>query len=360
MASTSIWDLDTPTLLLDGPASERNLRKAAEVVRGSGARLRPHFKNHKCVSLARRQREAGEWIGMTVAKLAEAEILLQAGFDDILVANQVVGPRKMERLAQANRRGIVRVAVDSVANAETISQAAAAKGQRVGVLIEVDIGMSRCGVAPGEPALELAKKIHRLPGIRIDGLQAYEGHAMGIFERKQRLSVARESLEKAIATRELIEKSGIPLALLSGGGSATLDVATTIKGIDEVQIGSYATMDWSYARMAGDRFEIALSVLATVISVATDRLVLDVGVKGLGDEMGPPRLRDYPDFVVTSLKSEEHCVVSAPGHKMAVGDKVRLHPSHCCTTCNLYREMVVHDGDQVVAVWPIEGSGAQT
>lgn len=360
MATRGILDLDTPALLLNGPASDRNLRTASRFVGDKHARLRPHFKNHKCVTLARRQLAAGNAVGITAAKLAEAEILVAGGIDDVLIANQIVGATKTTRLVQLARNATVRVAVDSLENAREISRTAARENVTIGVLLEVDIGMGRCGAPPGAESVALARAIAELPGIRFDGIQAYEGHAIGIQDRHERERVVLESMGQAIATRREMEREGIPFAILSGAGTATYRTSAMLEGVDELQIGSYATMDWYYAQLVEGEFEIALSLLTTVISASPDRFVLDIGVKGVGDEMGPPRILDHPECQIPSFRSEEHCTVLAPGHSFRVGEKVQLIPSHCCTTCNLHRRFFVHDGEQILDVWPIEAAGALT
>lgn len=348
-------DLDTPALLLDRSASDYNLQRMAEFFRGRGCQLRPHFKNHKCVTLARRQLDAGSAVGITCAKLGEAEVLADGGVGDVLIANQVVGSRKMARLVELARRIDLKVAIDDICQAEAISQAAAAAGATVGVLVEIDIGSGRCGVAPGEPALELARRILPLAGLRFDGLQAYEGHAVYVNDPAQRERLVRQAFDQALQTRRLVEASGIEVRILSGGSSSTHQITGTIEGVTEVQAGSYATMDWRYAEMLPD-FRVALSVLARVISKRPGVAVLDVGLKGAGCEFGLPRIKDHPQAQIPSFVSEEHSIVrNAPDWK--IGQAVELLPSHACTTCNLHRQIVVYEGRRVVDVWPIEGSG---
>ncbi len=352
---STLEDLDTPTLLLDRVASDRNLQKMAEFFREREAQLRPHFKNHKCVTLALRQIQAGSAVGMTCAKLGEAEVLADGGIRDILIANQVVGRRKITRLVELARRIDLKLAVDDRAQAETLSAAATAGGVTLGILIEVDIGTNRCGVAPGEPTLELARHIKSLDALRFDGLQAYEGHAVYENDPVERAMEVCDAFKKAIHTRRLLETHGIRVKILSGGSSATHRITGVIKGVDEIQAGSYATMDWRYAQMLPD-FDVALSVLARVISKRPGVAVLDVGLKGAGCEFGMPRIKNWPDAKVPSFVSEEHCIVTnAPDWQ--VGQAVELLPSHACTTCNLHRQIVVHEDQRVVDVWPIEGSG---
>ncbi|MBI4580184.1 MAG: DSD1 family PLP-dependent enzyme [Planctomycetes bacterium] len=353
---SAIEELDTPALLLDKAAFERNLGRMAGFFAGRRAQLRPHFKNHKCTELAKRQLAAGSAVGITCAKLGEAEVLVEAGIDDVLIANQVMGPAKVDRLAALARRAKVRVAVDHADQVEGIARAAERAGSTVGLLIEVEIGMGRCGVMPGEPALELARCIVGRPGVRFDGLQAYEGHLVAVKDRAERERRVWEAFAPAVATRRAIEAAGMPVAVISGGSTSTYAITGQIDGIEEIQAGTYPTMDWMYRELAPE-FEIALSVLARVISrPAADRAVLDVGLKGLGHEFGPPKAKGHLDADMPFHLSEEHCTGrSVPDWPL--GSLVELVPSHSCTTCNLYRQIHVHERGRVVDVWPHEGSG---
>mgnify|MGYP002630433580 CR=1 FL=1 len=349
-------ELDTPTLLLDRAASDHNLATMAAFFQDRPAKLRPHFKNHKCTTLAQRQLAAGSAVGITCAKLGEAEILVEHGINDILIANQVVGEAKMARLAQLGTRAKIGVAIDHVQQAIAISKAASAAGSVIQLLVEVDIGMGRCGVAPGKPALELARQVSELPGVHFAGLQAFEGHLVNVLDRAERIEKSRAAMKLAIETRQMIEAAGIAVDCLSGCSSATYDSTGVMTGLDEIQAGTYATMDRQYHRLVPE-FQIAMSVLVTVISrPGVGMAVLDLGVKGAGGEFGVPAIHDYPDVDIPFFLSEEHTVVrNTPDWN--IGQTLHLIPSHACTTCNLYREMVVHENGHVVDVWPIEASG---
>jgi D-serine deaminase-like pyridoxal phosphate-dependent protein len=293
---------------------------------------------------------------MTCAKLAEAEVLVDHGFDDVLIANQVVGEEKTARLARLARRARIGVAVDHPAQAAGISRAAAAVGAVVKLLVEVDIGMGRCGVPPGRPTLELVRKIVDLPGVRFAGLQAYEGHLVNVLDRAERTTCAKAAMQQAIDTRRMIESAGIAVSCLSGCSSATYDSTGALAEVDEIQAGTYATMDRQYHRLVPE-FEVALSVLVRVISrPGPHKAVIDVGVKGAGSEFGVPGIRDFPEVDIAFFLAEEHCVIhQTPDWE--IGQLLHLIPSHACTTCNLYREIVVHENGSVVEIWPIEASG---
>lgn len=351
-----IEDLDTPALLLDLDAAERNIARMADFFAGRRCKLRPHFKNHKCTSLMRRQLER-EAVGVTCAKLGEAEALVAAGFGDVLIANQVVGERKARRLARLLPQATVRVAVDSEENCRELAGIVHEAGETLGCLVEVEIGMKRCGVMPGAPSLALARLIETLPGLRFDGLQGFEGHTVLTEDETERVAGTRESITTLVQTRRHIEDAGLPVSIVSAGGTGTYDLTGATEGVDELQAGTYVTMDWRY-RLVRAEFDLALTVLATCISAAEpQRAVLDVGVKGVGAEFGPPVVHDRPDIEISFFKSEEHCFLNVAGPPLKVGEKLQLVPSHACTTCNLYREMHVCREGRVVDVWPIEAAG---
>jgi D-serine deaminase-like pyridoxal phosphate-dependent protein len=343
----------TPALVLDPDALEANLTLMAEGFRGRPCRVRPHFKGHKCVTVAHRQLAAGSIAGITCAKLAEAEQCVAGGVRDVLVANQVVGEEKTRRLAALNRGATVRVAVDSLDNIAELGEAARQANVTIGVLVEVDIGMARCGVRPGPETLALAEVVTATEGLRFDGLQGYEGHAVMIPDPEERRRRVVEAMGPLTETRRALEAAGMPVRIVSGGGTGTYDSTGKIEGIDEVQAGSYALMDAAYKKVRPE-FAVARTVLTTVISVQDGYAIADVGSKGVGCEFGPPSVADHPEAEVVKV-SEEH--VKVVGLRARVGDRVTLIPSHGCTTNNLYRKMYVVKGGRIEDVWPIEGSG---
>ncbi len=354
---SKIYDLPTPALLLNWPVAQRNIERAAAFVDGRPVRLRPHFKNHKCVPLAKHQLAAGGCCGITSATVDEAAALVDGGVEDVLIANQVVGISRVEQLLDLCQRATVRAAVDSVANALPIGQAAAARGIEVGVLAEIDVGSHRCGTQAGAPTIDLVRQLTEIPGIRFDGLQAYHGYVVGMPLSAERDEEARQSMIPAIETRRALESEGIVCPILSGAGTATYRVVGQMEGVDELQIGSYVTLDWSYKQRVGDEFDVALSVLATVLSARSDTYVLDAGVKAIAHEFGPPQIAHPPSSQIPRFSAEEHAVVRATEHGLKVGDRVHVTPSHACATCNLHHQIVVHEGDDVVDVWPISARG---
>lgn len=349
--------IDTPALLLDADALEANLRFMASFFARRPCKLRPHFKSHKCTAIARLQMKAGA-VGITCAKLGEAEAVADAGIRNILIANQIVGPLKIRRLIELCRRADPMVAVDSPDNVQMLSEQALAGGVSVGVLVEVDVGMERCGVAPGPPALDLARRVASSAGLRFEGLQGYEGHCVDLRDEAERVEKTRQSLKLLVETRRLIERSGLRVNIVSGGGTGTYTLTGDCEGVDEVQAGSYAAMDWWYGDIRPE-FKQAMSILATVISRPNPGLaIIDVGRKGVGAEWGAPRVKKLPGSQVVSYGSEEHMKIGVPRDaKLQIGDRLEIIPSHGCTTSNLYPQFVVHRDGRVTDTWPIEGRG---
>lgn len=352
-----IQDLPTPALLLDWPVAHRNIKAMARLVERTEARLRPHFKSHKCLAIAHEQLAAGNCVGMTAATVDEAWALVEGGIEDVLVANQIVVSYQVCRLVRLAKRATIRVSVASQQNAAKIAREAQRQGTRIGVLVEIEIGHLRWGVAPGKDALSLAKQVAETPGLRFDGLQAYHGGGGHICDDAERAAYARQTMNLAIETRRLIEASGLPCPIVSGTGTSTFRAVVDLAGLTELQVGSYVLMDWAFKERTGDLFEIALTVLATVIATSSDQFVLDVGMKGLGNRGGAPRFPDLDDYEVLQYNAEEHTIVRLPRHGLRVGDQVRIMPSHANGTLNLYRQVVAHEGETIRHIWPITATG---
>ena len=351
-------DIDTPALLIDLPAMERNIARMAAFFADKPAKLRPHAKTHKCPIIAQKQLAAGSAVGITCAKLGEAEVLVEGGIRNILIANQIVGRQKIARLVGLARHAEIMVAVDNPENVADLAAAAQAAGATIGVLVEVNVGMNRCGVEPGEPALALARVVAASKGLRFLGLQGYEGHLVMHPSPEERREKALADMAKLVETRRLIERSGLEVKIVSGVGTGTYNISGTLPGIDEVQAGSYVFMDTKY-RSVGIDFECALTVLATVISRPTPTLAItDAGAKVLTYEFGMPEVKGIPGATLKKL-SEEHgtVVFEAPNRELKVGDKIEFIVSHGCTTINLHdRYFAVRDG-RLEAVWPIAARG---
>jgi D-serine deaminase-like pyridoxal phosphate-dependent protein len=354
---TTFADVDTPALLLDTDALQSNLDFLGNYFSKRHCKLRPHFKSHKCTAIANLQMKAGA-VGITCAKLGEAEAVADAGIRNNLIANEIVGPIKINRLIALARRADPIVAVDSAENARAISKMASAAKVNIGVMVEMDVGMHRCGLGTGEAALELARLVSTLPGMRFEGLHGYEGHCVDLREADKREEQCRASLKILVGARRIIEQAGLRVNIVSGGGTGTYMILGDYDGVDEVQAGSYACMDWWYTDIRPE-FKQAMSILATVVSRAVDRMaVADVGRKGIGAEWGAPRIKGVPGAEIASYSSEEHLKISVPADcPLRVGDKIEIIPSHGCTTSNLYSEFVLHQNGIVTGAWPIEGRG---
>lgn len=353
------FEIETPALLLDLDMLERNIRRMADFARQAGVNLRPHIKTHKCPAIAHRQMAAGA-IGVTCATLGEAEVMVASGIRDLLISREVVGREKIARLAGLARHAEVKVVVDNPANVRDLSEAALAFGATIGVLIEVDVGQSRCGVPASSPeCLALAQQIVSSGGLQFKGLQGYEGHVVLVKDRNQREEGAARANEAVVATREMIEREGIEVPIVTGGGTGTFDLTGKRQGITEIQPGSYATMDASYSDLVGDLFEPALTLLATVISrPAPDRAVVDAGSKSLSADYGPARPKGLPGVEYRG-GGDEHGVLTlgAGSLDLQVGDLVELYPSHGCTTVNLHERFYGIRNDHLEVVLGIAARG---
>ena len=350
-------ELDTPALCLDIEAVEANIQRMADYFRDSPVRLRPHAKTHKCPTLARMQLAAGA-IGITCAKLGEAEVLAAAGIKDILIANQIIGAGKIARLVNLAAYTEVMVAVDDAANVAELDAAAQAKGVRLRVVIEVDIGMARCGVQPGEPALALARQIVACPGLRFEGVMGYEGHTIFHPDPEERRALTEPSVKLLVDTADLLRRNGIPVAIVSSGGTGTHFITGRYPGVTEIQVGSYITMDSQYREGVGIDFAYGLTVLATVVSAPTpDRAECDAGLKTMTRDFGLPVVISPPGWELVGLAEEHGHLRRAGGPPLKPGDKVEIVPNHGCTTINLHDEYHVIRRGVLEAVWPIAGRG---
>ncbi len=349
-------ELDTPTLCLDADALERNIARMADFLRARGVGLRPHSKTHKCSTIAWKQLRAGA-VGITCAKVSEAEVMAQAGIRDILIANQIVTPHKIARLVNLAAYTEVMVAVEDWANAQALSEAAQAKGVKLRTIIEVDVGMGRCGTAPGEPTLALAQKVLALKGLDFRGLMGYEGHAVMIPDLEARRQAVEAAMRRLLETRDLLLHHSIPVEVVSAGGTGTYQMTSQYQGITDLQCGSYATMDAKY-RSVGIDFEPALTVIARVISVrGADHAVIDAGMKALTTEFGLPQVIHPQGWALTRLSEEHGILARQGGDPLSRGDLIEIVPSHGCTTINLHGAYTVLRQGVVEAVWPIAARG---
>jgi len=351
-------DVPTPALVVDVPAMEENIATMARFFAQGPCRLRPHFKAHKTPEIARRQLAAGGCVGLTCQTVGEAEVIAaHALTTDVLISNQPIGPGKAERVARLAREVDVKVAVDSPRGVEELATAARAQGVEIGVLVEVNVGLPRCGMPPGEPALALARLVASTPGLRLRGLMGYEGHVVLNPDRQAREEGARKAMAQLLETVRLLRDDGLPCEIVSAGGTGTYDITGRLEGITEIQAGSYVLMDTAYARL-GLPFRLALYVLGTVISRPSPfLLVADVGLKACATDHGNPQVADVEGAQVLFL-SDEHATVAVPQHcPLQVGDRIRFWPSHIDPTVNLHDRLYAAVGEEVVGVWPVAARG---
>lgn len=357
-------DIDTPALVLDLDAFENNLRTLADAVRGR-VRVRTHAKTHKCPEVAKRQMALGA-VGACCQKVSEAEAMVEGGIGDVLVTNEIVGAPKLERLARLAGRAKLGVCVDDAGNVADLEAAAARAGTKLDVYVEMDVGMGRCGVAPGEPVVALARVVAGSPHLRFAGLQAYHGRAQHVRTLAERRAIIGRAAAQVRATRRLLEEAGLGCPTVTGAGSGTFMLEVETGAWDEIQPGSYAFMDADYAKNEWaaplPRFQHALFVLATVMSrSAGTRAIVDAGLKASSVDSGMPSVWQRPGLNY-QLASDEHGFVAiAPGAATpALGEKLLLVPGHCDPTINLYDWYVGVRKGVVEALWPITARGALT
>ena len=350
-------------MIVDAAALDRNIARMAAFFAEGPCRLRPHVKAHKTPEIARRQLAAGSCVGLTCATVGEAELVADIA-DDILIANELIGPGKCERAAALALRLRVRtgheaitVAVDSVAGLEGLADAAVAAGVTIGVLVDVNVGQERCGVSTADEALALARQVERTKGVRLRGVMGYEGHVQPIRARDDRALRAEQAMMRLIAAADLLRQHGLPCDIVSSGGTGTFDISGRFPGVTEIQAGSYALMDTDY-RDVGVPFEQAFWVLGTVVSrPSSTRCVADCGHKSATKDHALPAVAGIPGATVTAF-NDEHAVIALPPHPgLAIGDRIRLIPSHTDPTVNLHDVFYVIDGDRVIDVWPIAARG---
>jgi D-serine deaminase-like pyridoxal phosphate-dependent protein len=361
----TVADLPTPALIVDLPAFERNVRTMSAYCARSTVALRPHVKTHKCPAIARRQIAAGA-SGLCAAKLSEAEVFLEAGFTDVLVTTPVVDTARIARLAAlAHRHPTLSIVVDRAANIGALSAAADAAGVRLRVLVDLDCGAHRSGVAPGPPAVALAHQIAGSPSLEFLGFQAFASHVVHIDGFAARQSAARAVLAEALESRWLADREGLDVRVFSVGGTGTYNIDAEVRGVTEVQAGSYIFMDVMYRAIGGERgavfddFEPSLFVLTTVISQPyAGWATVDAGYKAAATDHQPPEPWDVGD-ITYRWAGDEHGILTL-GHgsrPLTVGDTLRLLPGHCDPTVNLYDRLMVCVGDDVVDEWPITARG---
>jgi D-serine deaminase-like pyridoxal phosphate-dependent protein len=356
MRARVVSEIPTPALVVDVAAMDRNIERMARFFAGGPCRLRPHFKAHKTPEIARRQLAAGSATGLTCATVAEAEIAASLT-RDILIANEVVGHVTCDRVAALAEGRSITVAVDSPTGVDHMAAAARRAAVTVGVLVDLNVGQNRCGLLPGPEPLRLARRIAATEGVSLRGVMGYEGHLQPVRDRAEREARTREAMTALVGTAQLLRDHGLPCDIVSAGGTGTHDISGRMPGVTEIQAGSYVLMDTDYDTLELP-FEQAVFVLGTVISrPAPDRCVADCGHKATTKDHGYPVVEGLDGASVVALNDEHATIALPPAATIAIGDRIRLRPSHVDPTVNLHDVFYALDGDAVIDVWPIAARG---
>lgn len=358
-------DLDTPCLLVDLDVLEGNLAEMQRVADAAGVRLRPHTKTHKCPEIARMQLAAGA-SGITVAKLGEAEVMVDAGIDDVLIAYPILGEGKLARLRALAERARIRVSTDSVEVAEGLGRIGRDLGRELPVLVEVDTGMGRMGRPAGEPTVELVRDLVRVPGIRVLGLLTHAGHAYRAATAEELRAIAEREGRDLVETAERCAALGIELEEISVGSTPTARIVAGVAGVTEIRPGTYVFNDVQQMRLGvATEATCAARVLTTVVAHPTaDRFVLDAGTKSFAADGtdGPPFpgrgvVVGRPDLRLAFM-SEEHTVGHPIGDgDVAIGDRLEVIPLHVCSTVNLFDEAAGVRSGRIERTFAIAGRG---
>ena len=361
---------DTPELIIDLAALDDNVARTARAAHAAGVALRPHIKTHKLPEIAQMQLQAGA-IGIQVAKLGEAAVMIDRGVDNVLVGYPIVGPLKVERLVSLAERATITVSLDAIDVAAPIAAAAAERGVSIGLLVELDTGLSRVGVAPGPDAVALAEKIAELEGVELIGVLTHEGHAYARSKSPEDLErLTRDACERSVATAEEIRARGIEVPVVSVGSSGTFRFAIQVEGVTEVRPGTYVFNDLTQLALgAAAPANLAAVVIATVVSGPRDReVVLDAGSKALTSDRMITNVAPATFGAVFTGRgrrgdivrlSEEHGIASFPDADDAprIGDRVAIVPNHVCPMINLFEQATIVKDGTVVDHWAVAARG---
>ena len=349
-------ELITPALIMDLDVVRRNIQFMMQRLSTMKARLRPHVKCQKSPELARLQVQAGA-IGVCTATVWEAMVMSASGVEDVMIANQVGGREKIATLAKAAQDGHLTVAVDDTRNAEDLSSAVQAARSKLDVVIEVDVGMERGGVRSADEAVTLAQRVAKLPGLRLRGVQGYEGHCMLEPDRAVRIQKARAAMDCLGTAIDRLAAAGFNCEVVSAGGTGTYDITGDNPRVTEIQAGSYTFMDNFHGNLVPG-FSHGLTVLGTVVIHHGNTVVLDSGRKSVGIDFVLPTMVDYP-FYQARYFAEEHALFDVDERcRLKLGDTVELVPGYAPSTVNLYDAYHVVEKDVVVDIWPIVPRGA--
>jgi D-threonine aldolase len=354
--------VDTPALILDLDAFGRNLQRMTEALQGTGVRLRPHAKSHKCPEIARRQIAQGA-VGICCQKVSEAAVFVEAGIQDVLITNEVMGEAKLRRLTALARAARIGVLVDHPQQVQSLANAARAQSVALDVYVEVNVGGNRCGIAPGAQAAALARHVADSAPLRFAGLHCYHGPAQHVRSPEGRADAIANAVEAARLTRDAIQACGIAVERITGAGTGSFVHERDSGVFNEIQAGSYIFMDRDYGyNTPSERdvvFEHALFVRTAVMSrPAENRAVVDAGLKASSVDSGMPTVWQRRDLSFVKAADEHGVLLAASTAAVSLGEALMLVPGHCDPTVNLYDELVCVRGDRVQAIWPIAARGA--
>jgi 3-hydroxy-D-aspartate aldolase len=359
----SLEDIHTPALIIELDAFERNVERMAKFAKQLGVRLRAHAKTHKSADIARYQMQAGGACGICCQKVSEAEALVEAGIEDVLVSNQITDPKKVDRLAALSKKARILVCADDEQNVDVLSSAAQRHRTTIECLVEIDVGAGRCGVSPGDDAVSLAKKISLSPGLRFVGLQAYQGAAQHVHDFNERRKKIEAAIEMTRRTIDLLRKEGLSCDIVGGAGTGSYYFEGASGIYNELQCGSYIFMDADYQRVKDadgshiHEFENSLFILTSIMSHAKpDRAICDAGLKAQSVDSGLPKVFGREDVEYIKC-SDEHGVISDPRGVLKINEKLKLVPGHCDPTCNVYDWYVGVRNGKVERLFPITARG---
>ena len=351
-------DLDTPALCIDLDVLDRNIKSMAETCSSHGVQWRPHCKCHKSPMIANKQIQAGA-IGITCAKLGEAEVMAAGGIQDMLIANLIVGEKKLRRLVELCRQANPVVCVDHISQAEAFNRVMTEAGLQLRVILEVDIGLERVGVLP-EKSVELAKQVVELPGLKFSGIMGYEGHLLRVQDPVEKREKIHAALDVLIGTRDAIAEAGIACEIVSCGGTGSYFISVEHDGITELQAGGGIFMDAFYRYgLNVPALEYAITVLTTVVSRgAPDRAIVDSGRKTVHTDFHEPLVKGRDDMTVEALSAEHGKLkLEESAQDLRIGDRLELVPGYVDFTSVLHDNFYVFQDDKLVDIWPIEGRG---
>lgn len=352
-------DLDTPALCVDLDALEANIAAMSAACRENGVDWRPHSKCHKSPLLGQKLIAAGA-IGVTCAKLGEAEVMAKGGVTDMLIANLIVGPLKVARLVELRKIADPVVCVDHIDQVIAFSKAMAEAGLELRVIAEVDIGLGRVGVAPGGPTVELARQINELPGLTLAGIMGYEGHLLTLEDGDDKATAIHAALQILTDTAEQIRSAGLPCPIVSCGGTGSFKYSVEAPGITEMQAGGGMFMDAFYRYGCHiSNWKYALTILATIVSrPAPDRAIIDAGRKTMDGSTHKPLVIGRDDVRVESLSAEHGALKLDPSAQdLKIGDRLEIIPGYSDMTCVMHDNFLAFRGDTLEAIWPLEGRG---